>query len=58
MSQTRDEVTISAINRNFPGRSGPGRLYLANPYTVAASALAGYVTAWEAGRSLALLPTG
>jgi len=58
VSQTRDEVTISAINRNFPGRSGPGRLYLANPYTVAASALAGYVTAWEAGRSLALLPTG
>src|SRR5437899_2214330 len=58
VSQTRDEVTISAINRNFPGRSGPGRLYLANPYTVAASALARYVTAWAAGRSLALLPTG
>jgi 3-isopropylmalate/(R)-2-methylmalate dehydratase large subunit len=47
VSRTRDEVTISAINRNFPGRSGPGRLYLANPYTVAASAIAGYITEWQ-----------
>ena len=58
VSKTREEVTISAINRNFPGRSGPGQLYLANPYTVAASAIAGYVTAWEPGRAPALLPTG
>jgi 3-isopropylmalate/(R)-2-methylmalate dehydratase large subunit len=49
VSKTRDEVTISAINRNFPGRSGPGRLYLANPYTVAASAISGYITEWEPG---------
>ncbi len=42
-------VTISAINRNFPGRSGPGQLYLASPYTTAASALAGYITWWEPG---------
>ncbi|MGH7700275.1 MAG: aconitase family protein, partial [Gemmatimonadales bacterium] len=48
VSKTRDEVTISAINRNFPGRSGPGQLYLANPYTVAASAITGYITEWEA----------
>ena len=47
ISRTRDEVTISAINRNFPGRSGPGQLYLASPYTVAASALAGKIVAWE-----------
>jgi len=47
VSKTRDEVTISAINRNFPGRSGPGQLYLANPFTVAASALTGYITPWE-----------
>lgn len=53
VSRTREEVTISAINRNFPGRSGPGQLYLANPYTVAASALAGYITAWESGQTLA-----
>ncbi|HEX4633144.1 MAG TPA: aconitase family protein, partial [Gemmatimonadales bacterium] len=47
VSRTKDEVTISAINRNFPGRSGPGQLYLANPYTVAASAIAGVITEWE-----------
>jgi 3-isopropylmalate/(R)-2-methylmalate dehydratase large subunit len=47
VSYTRDTVTISAINRNFPGRSGPGQLYLASPYTTAASAIAGYITAWE-----------
>ena len=39
-------VTISAINRNFPGRSGPGQLYLASPYTTAASAIAGFITPW------------
>ena len=42
-----DEVSISSQNRNFPGRSGPGQLYLASPYSVAASAVAGYVTAWK-----------
>jgi 3-isopropylmalate/(R)-2-methylmalate dehydratase large subunit len=49
VSRTRDEVTISAINRNFPGRSGPGQLYLASPYTVAASAIAGRIVEWKAG---------
>jgi len=49
VSYDRETVTISAINRNFPGRSGPGRLYLASPYTTAASAVAGYITAWEPG---------
>jgi 3-benzylmalate isomerase len=47
VSYDRETVTISAINRNFPGRSGPGRLYLASPYTTAASAIAGYVCAWD-----------
>ncbi len=47
VSYDPETVTISAINRNFPGRSGPGRLYLASPYTTAASAVAGYITAWE-----------
>jgi len=51
VSRTKGEVTISAINRNFPGRSGPGQLYLASPFTVAASALSGYITAWEPERS-------
>jgi 3-isopropylmalate/(R)-2-methylmalate dehydratase large subunit len=47
VSYDRKTVTISAINRNFPGRSGPGQLYLASPYTTAASAVAGHITAWE-----------
>ncbi|HUG40353.1 MAG TPA: aconitase family protein [Longimicrobiales bacterium] len=51
-SATPDEVTISSQNRNFPGRSGPGQLYLASPYAVAASAIAGYVTAWEPGKPI------
>jgi 3-isopropylmalate/(R)-2-methylmalate dehydratase large subunit len=48
-SRTRAEVTISSQNRNFPGRSGPGQLYLASPFTVAASAVAGYITEWRPG---------
>jgi 3-isopropylmalate/(R)-2-methylmalate dehydratase large subunit len=46
-STTTSEVTISAINRNFPGRSGPGEVWLASPYTVAASALAGRIITFE-----------
>jgi len=42
-SATPETVTISAQNRNFPGRSGPGKLYLASPYVVAASAIAGKI---------------
>ncbi len=41
------DVSVSAINRNFPGRSGPGQVYLASPLTVAASALAGRVVGPE-----------
>jgi 3-isopropylmalate/(R)-2-methylmalate dehydratase large subunit len=42
------EVTVSAINRNFPGRSGPGQVYLASPLVVAASAIAGKIVAPDA----------
>ncbi len=45
VSQRPDEVSISAINRNFPGRSGPGQVYLGSPLVVAASALAGRIAA-------------
>jgi len=41
-----DQVTISAINRNFPGRSGPGQVWLASPPTVAASAIAGEIVSF------------
>jgi len=42
------QVTVSAINRNFPGRSGPGQVWLASPPTVMASALAGELLSFEA----------
>lgn len=47
VSTRPDQVVISAQNRNFPGRSGPGQMYLASPFTVAASAVAGYITEYE-----------
>jgi 3-isopropylmalate/(R)-2-methylmalate dehydratase large subunit len=42
-SDSPDQVTVSAQNRNFPGRSGPGKVYLASPLVVAASAIAGRI---------------
>ncbi|WP_407715477.1 aconitase family protein [Comamonas testosteroni] len=42
-----DQVTVSAINRNFPGRGGPGSVWLASPSTVAASAIAGELLSFE-----------
>ena len=47
VSTRPDQVVISAQNRNFPGRSGPGLMYLASPLTVAASAVAGYIVEYE-----------
>ncbi|MGH9465197.1 MAG: aconitase family protein [Thermoanaerobaculia bacterium] len=49
VSEAPDQVTVSAINRNYKGRSGPGRLYLASPLTVAASAFTGRITAYRPG---------
>ena len=45
------QVTVSAQNRNFPGRSGPGRIWLASPATVAASAIAGELVSFDELRS-------
>ena len=42
-----DQITVSAINRNFPGRGGPGQVWLASPPTVAASAIAGELMSFE-----------
>lgn len=49
VSEDADQVTVSAINRNFRGRSGPGKLWLASPLTVAASAFTGRITAYTPG---------
>lgn len=42
-----EQVTVSSINRNFPGRSGPGEVWLASAPTVAASAIAGRLVSFE-----------
>ena len=49
VSTEEQQVTVSAINRNYKGRSGPGRLYLASPLTVAASAVTGKITEYREG---------
>ncbi len=49
VSANASQVTVSAINRNYQGRSGPGRLYLASPLTVAASAVEGRIVAYREG---------
>ncbi len=49
VSDNPSQVTVSAINRNFQGRSGPGKLYLASPLTVMTSAFIGKISAWEPG---------
>ena len=52
VSTRPDQVVISAQNRNFPGRSGPGQMYLASPLTVAASAVAGHIVEYEPSEAL------
>ncbi|AWB34428.1 aconitase family protein [Orrella marina] len=41
------QVTVSTINRNFPGRSGPGQVWLASAPTVMASAVAGELVSFD-----------
>jgi 3-isopropylmalate/(R)-2-methylmalate dehydratase large subunit len=52
VSTRSDQIVISAQNRNFPGRSGPGQMYLASPLTVAASAVAGYIVEYQPSEEL------
>ena len=46
-SESSSQVSVSATNRNFPGRSGPGQVWLASPATVAASAIAGVLCSFD-----------
>jgi 3-isopropylmalate/(R)-2-methylmalate dehydratase large subunit len=55
VSTRPDQVVISAQNRNFPGRSGPGQMYLASPLTVAASAVAGHIVEYEPHEKMELV---
>ncbi len=57
VSESAEQVTVSAINRNYKGRSGPGKLWLASPLTVAASAFTGRISAYEPGM-FARVPAG
>jgi 3-benzylmalate isomerase len=57
VSTRPDQVVISAQNRNFPGRSGPGQMYLASPLTVAASAVAGYIVEYQPSEQRELVGT-
>jgi 3-isopropylmalate/(R)-2-methylmalate dehydratase large subunit len=52
VSTRPDQVTISAINRNNLGRSGPGQVWLASPSTVAASALRGTICGFDALKAM------
>jgi len=56
VSTRSDQVVISAQNRNFPGRSGPGLMYLASPLTVAASAVARYIVEYQPSEQRELMP--
>lgn len=49
------EVSIGTGNRNFDGKQGKGKLYLAGPDVVAASAIAGYITSPD---NIPEIPTG
>src|SRR3569623_1932793 len=49
VSDQGSQVSVSAIDRNYKGRSGPGKLYLASPLTVAASAIKGEIVEYNAG---------
>lgn len=52
VSERANQVTISSINRNFPGRSGPGSVWLASPTTVTASAIAGQIVSFQQLRTM------
>lgn len=42
-STEEGETAIGALNRNYPGRTGKGKMYLSNASVATASAIAGYI---------------
>jgi 3-isopropylmalate/(R)-2-methylmalate dehydratase large subunit len=58
VSSRADQVTIGAFNRNYPGRSGPGLMWLASPATVVASAFSGRICSFEELRAIVEPVTG
>ena len=58
VSRSADQVTIGAFNRNFPGRSGPGPVWLASPETVTASAFGGRICSFAQLRAVVEPVTG
>lgn len=44
VSTDKNQITISSINRNFNGRQGPGKVYLASPRVVIQSAVNGFIS--------------
>jgi len=52
------EVTVSTGNRNFPGKQGQGKVFLASPEVVAASAVRGFLVApWEIDADIRMKPS-
>jgi 3-isopropylmalate/(R)-2-methylmalate dehydratase large subunit len=58
VSSRAEQVTIGTFNRNFPGRSGPGPVWLASPATVVASAFTGRICCYEDLRAMVEPVTG
>ncbi|MEK9827704.1 MAG: aconitase family protein [Rhodospirillales bacterium] len=47
VTEEANQTVVSAINRNFAGRGGPGQVWLTSPPTVVASALAGEILSFD-----------
>jgi len=52
ISTRAGQVTVGTFNRNFPGRSGPGPVWLASPANVTASAFLGRLCSFEKLRTV------
>ena len=55
VTRSEDEVAVSSQDRSVPDARAQGQLYPRSPYSVAASAIAGFVTQWNSGRAIELV---